>query len=88
MLKKWIKESNVTSLLLAKLDEDVYNLFEDQFLNQSISFRNECSIDDSLYLSYPQYFEEIKKDKGVKLIKKKEDENQLFSNVFQNVQFI
>jgi WD40 repeat protein len=47
--------------------ENVLDLNKEQLLNQSISFRNECLIDDSLFLSNKQYFEDIRKKKGIKL---------------------
>lgn len=43
--------------------EDILDLNKEQLINQSISFRNEGLINDSLFLSNKQYFEDVKKTK-------------------------
>jgi WD40 repeat protein len=58
--------------------EKVLDLNKGQLLNQSISFRNECLIDDSLFLSNKQYFEDIKKNKGIKIKIQKEESFDAF----------
>ena len=45
---------------------NVLDLNKEQLVNQLISFRNECLIDASLFLSNKQYFEDIRKKKGLK----------------------